>query len=887
MKPHTFHLIAHTHWDREWYLPRSAFVARLVPAMDDLLGRLEAEPCLRTFLLDGQTVLVEDYLQIHPERTGVIRDLVEQGRLQVGPWYVLADELIPSGESLVRNLLAGSRDAGILGRRTDVLYSPDAFGHPAVMPSLAREFGIPWGVLWRGLGGEPGFDGDLFRWFGPDGRAVLLHHLPPQGYEAGVDLPAERHALEAVWTSLRAVLLGRATTSHIAVFVGADHHAVHPDLCRVRDLLAELEPASTVVISRLEEYFEAAAVESALVPAVRGELRWSYGYTWTLQGVHGTRAALKRGHGRAELWLERVAEPLAALAAGLGLQYPASVLRNGWRTLLRSQFHDSISGCTSDAVAARVGARIEDAELIAREVARRSLDALTGNDPDRSRDDPAVAAPRLVLWNPAPRNRSGVVVADLTWFVRDVLVGPPGHRAPRKGAGARPVALDGPDGPVPLQILGRAPAHERLDSTRHYPDQDEVEVVRVAFRAPPLGGFGVVSLAPVPAGSTRARGEVRARARTLSNGLIEVSVGRDAAVRLLDRKTGERYDRLLRFESGGDVGDTYSYAAPPQDTIHTLESPIRVRALAAGPLVGALEVTGRLRRDWEWVDVKTVLTLHEGSPSLRVTIGLDNQASDHRLRLRVPTGIPGAAAIAGAAFGSEMREAVRVDAARYPLETPVATAPAHRFVAIGSPSRGLALFSPGFFEYELTGAGDLLFTILRAVGELSRANLPSRPGHAGWPTPTPGAQSRGAERLQLAITPVTSADVHDGAALCLLWEDVFLPPRGVWLRQASPLEVAPIDLRIGGEGIVFSALKPAESGDAVVLRCYNARGSATTGWCRLPFPLESAERTGADERSGAALPIDSDHRTVRFAASGREIVTLLLRPALPRTRATR
>ena len=74
------------------------------------------------------------------------------------------------------------------------------------------------------------------------------------------------------------------------------------------------------MISRLDEFLEAAAAEAALVPALRGELRWSYGYTWTLQGVHGARAALKRRHSEAELWLERVAEPLAALAAGLGLR---------------------------------------------------------------------------------------------------------------------------------------------------------------------------------------------------------------------------------------------------------------------------------------------------------------------------------------------------------------------------------------------------------------------------------------------------------------------------------------------------------------------------------------------------------------------------------------
>src|SRR5213596_1637156 len=223
-----FHLIPHTHWDREWYLPRAAFQARLVPALDDLLERLQADPSYRSFLLDGQTVLVADYLSARPEQEAEIRTLVKSGRLQIGPWYVLADELIPSGEALVRNLLLGAADAERLGGRLDVLYSPDAFGHPAVWPTLAREFGIRGGVVWRGLGGEPGQERDLYRWRGPDGRDILLWHLPPAGYEIGAVLPASADRLAAAWAAIRPGLVERATAKHIPVFIGADHHAAHP-----------------------------------------------------------------------------------------------------------------------------------------------------------------------------------------------------------------------------------------------------------------------------------------------------------------------------------------------------------------------------------------------------------------------------------------------------------------------------------------------------------------------------------------------------------------------------------------------------------------------------------------------------------------------------------
>jgi mannosylglycerate hydrolase len=880
VKRYTFHLIPHTHWDREWYLPRAAFVSRLVPALDDLIARLEAESCFRSFLLDGQTVLLEDYLRLRSERADSVRGLVGNGRLQVGPWYVLADELIPSGESLVRNLLEGTADAERLGRRSDVLYSPDAFGHPAAWPTLARQFGIRFGALWRGLGGERAGGGDLFRWFGPDGSAVLLYHFPPQGYEAGMDLPADPDQLPSAWAPLREELVERAATSHIAVFIGADHHAAHPGLCRLRDLLAALEPECEVRISRLDEFFADASGESALVPALRGELRWSYGYTWTLQGVHGTRSALKRRHAEAELWLERIAEPLAALAHARGLLQSGNVLRDAWRTLLRSQFHDSIGGCTSDAVARRVETRIADAEIVAREVARRSLDALVGNDPDHARDDPTKTAPVLVLWNGVPRTRRGMIVADLTSFRGDVLVGPTGSRRPRRAKSERPVALSGPDGVIPLQTLGSILAHERLDSLRHYPDQDEVEVTRVAFHAPELPGFGLTALAPVGTTSGRLRGAARVRRERLDNGLIGVSVLPDSTVQLEDKVTGERFNGLFRFESAGDVGDTYTYAPPTRDRVVRLAGPVRTRVIAEGPLVAALELTGRIPLETGEVSIKSILSIRDGSRALHVTVEIHNRASDHRLRLACPTGVGGGSAIAGAPFGLVERESVSLAGLECVVETPVATAPAHRFVAHASPARGLALFAPGFFEYELTPAGELLVTLLRAIGQLSRADLSTRPGHAGWPAATPEAQEHGVHRWQLAVWPVRSSDISDGTALPRMWEDLFLPPRAIWLRQSTELRPAFLDCALDGEGIVFSALKPAEDGEGVVLRCYNAGGSPTTGACRAPFDLASAARTRADERDAVPLPVE-DRRTVRFTAGGHELVTLLLTPALP------
>jgi alpha-mannosidase len=273
-----------------------------------------------------------------------------------------------------------------------------------------------------------------------------------------------------------------------------------------------------------------------------------------------------------------------------------------------------------------------------------------------------------------------------------------------------------------------------------------------------------------------------------------------------------------------------------------------------------------------------ILALYAGSPILRCTIELTNAARDHRLRLRVPAGATGSSVVAGGPFGP-LRRPRRESTGHYPLETPVSTAPAHRFVAGAGSGSGLAIFAPGFFEYEHDSAGDLIVTLLRCVGQLSREDLPTRPGHAGWPTATPGAQCLGRERLQLALAAVTSEEIERGAPLAGLWEDAFLPPRAIWLRQAIRLDFPATEIRLEGEGLVFSSLKPAAAGDGIVLRCYNATGALVGGRVELGAPVSAAARVRADESEPTPLPLGRGGLSVRFDAGPHEIVTLLLTPA--------
>jgi alpha-mannosidase len=185
----------------------------------------------------------------------------------------------------------------------------------------------------------------------------------------------------------------------------------------------------------------------------------------------------------------------------------------------------------------------------------------------------------------------------------------------------------------------------------------------------------------------------------------------------------------------------------------------------------------------------------------------------------------------------------------------------------------IALFAPGFFEYEAEGSS-LLLTLLRAVGQLSRDDLPTRRGHAGWPTPTPEAQCLGRERLQFGIACV--APDTGPAELTRRWEDLFLSPRALWFRQSLGLDPARVDLRLQGDDVIFSALKPAASGEGVVLRCYNPGDRPADGAVTFGSSVRKVLRVAADERELGELPLAPDGRTASLSLAPGEILSLRL-----------
>jgi hypothetical protein len=881
------HVIAHTHWDREWYLPAGRFRQRLAALIDELL---DSTADVGPFLLDGQAIVLDDYADVRPDRVADLRAALQSGRLEAGPWYVLADELIPGGEALVRNLFAGRRALRRTGAEPPpVLYSPDAFGHPGALPLVARGFGFELAIVWRGYGGARWPSGDTVRWESADGSAVTLFHLPPAGYEFGSSLPGDSQAAGDRWKAMYDVLAPRSRTGVLLVQNGADHHARQSGLDAAIEALGTSAGRRRVRRVSLREFAReiVARASGVALPAVRGELRDSYGYTWTLQGTFAARARQKRRNAIAERLLVRDAEPWVALAARAGGGSHRDLVNAAWRSVLLSHPHDTLCGCSIDDVARAMDTRLDDAIAQAAGIRDDAVLELIGHDAVTARTSKSSWRSLMIVRNRAPRPRGGVAELEIESFLADVSVGPGSAPPERVRHVVAPRLLHGD---IPVQLLATRRTNRRIESPRHYPDNDLVEVRRVVAWIPPVPGYSVTPL-PLDEGAGRApmaEPSVLATSDSLDNGIVKVQLDADGTISIGAADGSWSMPRAVAIENVGDRGDLYTYS--PFGAVRIEDRFLRARLVHPGPLRGEIETRWRIvvptgadrrlagaRRDASagFVDVRIRLRLDAGAPFVRLIIDGVNGASGHRLRVRLRTGIGDARVWADAAFGAVERVPIVVPDEDREQEAPPATAPLHRYVSLFGRDRGATVYSDGLAEYEADAQGDVAVTLVRAVGDLSRNDLPERPGHAGWPVATPEAQMPGPFAAELALFPHGPRSTDTIDAIERTADDVLLPLTGTTLRSAIADYAATPGLQLDGEGLAFSAAKESEDGEWLVLRCVNLADRRVNGAWRLPFEPREAKLARLDETPLGNAALAS--REVMFAAGPHAVVTLLVR----------
>ncbi len=863
-------VVSHTHWDREWYLSFEEFRFYLVEALDRVLSLLEAHPRYK-FTLDGQVIPLLDYLDVRPEKEEAIRKHIGEGRLLIGPWYVQPDEFLVSGESLVRNLLYGTRIAREFGGVMLEGYVPDAFGHIAQLPQVLQGFGIGSAYVMRGADGacaEAG--GPDFIWHAPDGSAVLCHVMET-GYcnaerlsaDPGVlTRPLER-LVEAglldpkgeLFPEFLEELSRRSRIGAILLMNGCDHRGPQEDLPEVVEELNTRFPEFQFAIGTLSDYTRFLEEARAALPEVRGEFRTSERHP-VLSGVLSARIYLKQANHRVETLLERYAEPLAALARVLAGKDLKDFLDLAWKLLLENHAHDSICGTSVDPVHREMECRFARAEAIARGVAERGLLAIAGT---HKVGEEGIS---IFVFNPCPWERRDEVVVEI----------PP--EAPLG-------ALLGPGGEeIPLVVMGKKLVSEGiLEGVIHR----EKAVIAFPAELPPFGTAVFRLVSGEPRGIS---GSLFVDDRTLENEFYRVTVHEDGTFDLLDKETGATYRKLNLLEDSGDAGDEYNYSSPEVQEIFTSEG-LRGEVERAEdlPWKGSVKVKlevelprglrpDRKGRDKETVKIPVVFTisLKRGIKRVEVRAEVENRARDHRLRVAFPTGIAAAYSFADDTFWVIERPTCPPRGEDW-IEAPSTTHPQKAFVAVENGKRGLAVLNRGLPEYEVTPEGVVYLTLLRCVGWLSRDDLATRRGHAGPPYETPEAQCLGTHRFEYAV--YTYSGTWEGSGLLRAAREFVSPPYAVALERAFEPQRYEI-FSLEPEGAVLSAVKPPEEGEGLVVRVYNPTRRELMAELKCALPIAEAREARLDETPRGKLDLASP-RLLRFPLRPGEIRTLQLR----------
>ena len=431
----TLHLVSHTHWDREWYLTFQQFRLKLISLVDDLLSILESDGDYLFFMLDGQTIVLEDYLALRPQNKERLEHYIRSGRILIGPWHILPDEFLVSPEATIRNLLQGDQICSSFGTKMKIGYIPDPFGHIGQMPQILSGFGIQSAVLRRGLSDEPT---ELW-WQSPDGSKVFIIYLR-EGYDNAAGLPTSdpvRFPLEV--QRLHDNLAPYTHSGHFLLMHGTDHMPPSADTSRAIQAAQGKLSGDALIHSNLPDYLD--SVRQALnldgLPVITGELRSSKKHH-LLPGVLSTRMWIKQRNHASQTLLEKWAEPFSTFATldtpsnHKRLDDPAAILQKTWHLLMENHPHDSICGCSIDQVHDEMRVRFDQVDQIGEELVQQNLSALAGEINTRLEStDNAFAS--LVIFNPNSQAGNDLITCQVKLprsVSRFQLVGPGGEVIP-------------------------------------------------------------------------------------------------------------------------------------------------------------------------------------------------------------------------------------------------------------------------------------------------------------------------------------------------------------------------------------------------------------------------------------------------------------------------
>jgi mannosylglycerate hydrolase len=929
-RPHTLHLVVNTHWDREWRWSFRETQRRLCDAMDLLLDTMEAQPEFRSFLMDSQAAMADDYLDARPERRARVEKLVRDGRLFVGPWYTLPALFMVSGEAIARNLLMGHALAESLGGTMKGAYNVFSWGQISQLPQIYRQFGMDTILFYRGID-QSRMDRIEYAWEAPDGsrmlgltfgedhrlnfwqnvykpyrrgehnamfdrtgrRGYLLHHNDVDSAAVNHSVADQDNArdLQQARDGLRGMLdklAPKSSTSHLLLLQGFDLENPDPEVPALVEALNREMDSARLAISSIPEYFKEVRRELEAggllekLPVYRGEMlaveRVGMGFGPLFAGVYSARMNIKLMNHASQIRLESWAEPASVWASLLGFEYPQRALRTAWKTLCQNQQHDGIGGCHVDRVTLTTLERYRTVDDIAEDATRVALERIVGRI-----DYSGLAEDELgiTVFNPHATTFTGVLECYA-------------HIPRGEGGGYRmPGRLDVRDAdgrPVEAQAL--AVEDQEVSALLRFGNVDKFPALRfkVALEVRDLPPMGYrCYTARHRQGEYRAVERMDAETNVLENEFLRAEICGDGTMDLLDKRTGQAYRGLHYFEDGGEEGGPLMHIAPDGEALYTTRGrSADVARIRSGPLLAGYAI------EHEWMlpaevasplkihipngprfvehgararsahkatlRLRTEVMLRKGVPFLEFTTRVDNRVRDHRLRVVFRTDIAADRHQADAPFDVVSRP-VAVPDSRDWYEAALRTWPTQSLVNVADGrARGLAVLHAGLSEYEVfdDATRSIALTLLRCFGTAG--------GGADTYSAQPLAQLPGEHTFRYALYP---HDGHAGAAELLRAARRFcVPLRSVQCTaHAGELPAtARSFVRLDSPDLAVTALKQAESGRGMVLRCHNPTAAEVEATIEVDRAVACARLVTLEEKDIGALPVEGNRIGIRVPA---------------------
>ena len=918
-----FYVISHTHWDREWYQDFQGYRTRLVYLVDELIAVMGRDPEYRYYMMDGQTIVINDYLAVRPENADRLTALIQSGRIAVGPWYVMPDEFLVSGESLIRNLLTGFRLARSWGvEPLKSGYIPDIFGHNSQFPQILRGFGIDNAVLFRGFHGD--VDPSEIVWEGADGSEVIGLKLDEdRAYsdfyffmrwpfaDRDYDYDPEEWVERA--RDMIEYKKQRAAAGLLVGWDGVDHAEIEPRLPEMLKTLNEADLGVEFVHGHLEHYLRDLRDRLGDRPGdglgdrlgnrrtlrlFQGEQR-APGYrgvnNWVPRSVLSSRIHLKQMNAQCEGLLEQWAEPWGVFTSWEGRPYQKGFYRQAWEHLIQNHPHDSIGGCSIDQVHRDMVYRFDQSRLISEQMIKEELRYIANHvQPDGMKGDYL-----LTVFNASQTDIDQVI---------DVAVHLPpefAQAAAKPGSGGSPFRLYDEDGQEVdyqlLEVTRGVMGHRRR--YRGLPEAEVLDVYRVAFHGK-VASYGYTTLgvsrivsqghgpkqydAPLTAPLHRnPAGSMQVNADTWSNGRVRIQVHANGALTLDDLQSGATYANVLLFEDEADIGDGWTSVPTAANEVYSsVAANAQISVVYGGPLQTciriqiALRVPDRVvpdqtRRSESFVElpVTTFVELTKGDPGIRCRTVVHNTARDHRLRVLFPTGLAADRYHTSTPFDLVERPIERPDLRNHLQLDDGGTAPHNGIVAVNDGSAGLAVYSNGLYEAVVRDdePRTMALTLFRSTGK----EVLSSGGDGG--------QLLGEREFVYGLRPFAAA----GEWSDTLWRErqrFAAGLRSMTRRAGKPLYETPHRadtklppsnsfMSVSGAGLIVSAVKESEDRPGhCVIRLFNATSHSVQGTLTFDRPVKTARLVNLDEQ-----PLDAVYHggsQVHLDVKAKQIITV-------------